>query len=80
MFKDTFFFGNNDVTLEISSSHNLGAYTNVSCNMCVYFYFKNVVRAHMERTAYKSVQNIVYTKNCVTTLMEPVPTVVEMAT
>ena len=34
----------------------------------------------MERTAQKSVQNIVYTMNPVTTLMEPVPTVVKMDT
>ena len=32
----------------------------------------------MERTAQKSVQNIVYTINPVTTSMEPVPTVVKM--
>ena len=44
------------------------------------FYFKNAARAHMETTAQKCVQNIVYTINLVTTLMEPVPTVVKMDT
>ena len=47
-------------------------------NLHMYFYFKNAVRAHMESTAQKSVQHIVYTMNPVTTLMEPVPTVVKM--
>ena len=46
----------------------------------MYFYFKNAVRAHMERAAQKHVQNIVYTINSVTTLMEPVPTDVKMDT
>ena len=49
-------------------------------NWHMYFYFKNAVRAHMERPAQTSVQNIVYTINPVTTLMEPVPTVVKMDT
>ena len=46
----------------------------------MYVFFKNAVRAHMERTAQKSVQNIVYTMNPVTTLMEPVLMVVKMDT
>ena len=46
----------------------------------MYIYFKNAVWAHMERTAQKGVQNIVYAINPVTTLMEPVPTVVKMDT
>ena len=46
----------------------------------MYIYFKNAVRAHMERTAQKSVQTIVFTMNPVTTLMEPVPTAVKMDT
>ena len=49
-------------------------------NLHMYFYFKNAVGAHMERTAEKSVQKIVYTMNTITTLMEPVPTVVKMDT
>ena len=49
-------------------------------NLHMYCYFKNAVGAHMERTAQKNVQNIVYTLNPVTTLMEPVPTVVKMDT
>ena len=44
------------------------------------FYLKNAVRAHMERTAQTSVQDIVYTINPVTTSMEPVPTVVKVDT
>ena len=48
--------------------------------ICMYLYVKNAVRAHMERTAQKSVQDIVYTINPVTTSMEPVPTVVKMGT
>ena len=48
--------------------------------ICMYLYVKNAVRAHMERTAQKSVQDIVYTINPVTTSMEPVPTVVKMDT
>ena len=44
------------------------------------FYFKNAVGPHMERTAQKNVQDIVYTIKPVTTLMEPVPTVVKMDT
>ena len=46
----------------------------------MYIYFKDAVRAHMERTAQKSVQDIVYTMNPVTTLMEPALTVVKMDT
>ena len=45
-----------------------------------YFYFKNALRAHMERTALERVPDIVYTMNRVTILMEPVPTVVKMDT
>ena len=46
----------------------------------MYFYIKNAVRVHMDRTAPKSVQNIVYTINHVTTSMEHVPTGVRMDT
>ena len=46
----------------------------------MYIYFKNAVRAHMERTAKRHVQEIVYTIKPVTTLMEHVPTVVKMDT
>ena len=46
----------------------------------MYFYFKNAVWEHMEKTAQKSVQNIVYTINPVTTSMEPALTVVKMDT
>ena len=46
----------------------------------MYFYFKNAVRAHMERTAQKSVQNTAQTKDLVTTSMELVPTGVKMDT
>ena len=46
--------------------------------MYIWVFFKNAVRAHMERTAQKSVQTIVYTINPVTTLMEPALTVVKM--
>ena len=49
-------------------------------NIHMYFYFKNAVRVHMEKTAQTSVQNIVYTINLVTTSMEPVLTVVKMDT
>ena len=45
-----------------------------------YFYFKNVLRAHMERTALKRVPDIVYTINPVTISTEPAPTVVKMDT
>ena len=46
----------------------------------MYFYLKNAFRANMARTAPKSVQDIVYTIYLVTTLMEPVLTVVIMDT
>ena len=46
----------------------------------MYLYFKNAVRLHMEKTAQKSVQDIVYTINTVTTSMEPALTVVKMDT
>ena len=46
----------------------------------MYFHVKNAVWALMEKTAQKSVQNIVYTINLATTWMEPVATVVKMDT
>ena len=46
----------------------------------IFFYSKNAVRVHMERTAQQSVQNIVYTMNPATTLMGPALTVVKMDT
>lgn len=46
----------------------------------MYFYFKNAVWAHMERSALKRVPDIVYTINPVTISTEPAPTGVKMDT
>ena len=38
MLKTRFVYGDNDALLEISSAHNFGACTNVSCFVCLRFY------------------------------------------